>query len=125
MAKRAMSQRVVDRFSRVYSGSQHSGRASGSLDTASFMSTYIGTRKPCADIVARLLHQKFAKRPVEIAKLRPHDVRKFLASRPDTHGRPSHASELAWAVRSYLRYRTTCGDQVSALMAGILNLPLL
>lgn len=80
-----------------------------------------GTRKHCTDIAGRLLHRQFAKRPIEIAKLCPDEVREFLASQLDTRATPSHASKLASALRSYLRYRTTCGDQTGALLAVIQN----
>ena len=56
-----------------------------------------------------------------IAELRPDDVRQFLASQLDAHRTPSNASRLASALRSYFRYRTTCGDQVGKLTAVILN----
>ena len=78
-----------------------------------------GTRKHCIRIVGRLLHQKFAKRPIEFSKLRPDDVRQFLADQLDRCQTPSHASQLASALRSYLRYRTTCGDPTGALLAVI------
>ena len=81
----------------------------------------VGTRSQRARIVGRLLNQKFAGRPVDITKLRPDDVRRFLASQLDAHRTPSNASQLASALRSYFRYRTTCGDQVFALTAVILN----
>ena len=80
-----------------------------------------GTRKNWTHIVGRLLHRKFAKRAIEIAKLRPDDVREFLASQLDARQTPSRASKLAVALRSYLRYRTTCGDQTGALLAVIQN----
>lgn len=80
-----------------------------------------GTRKHCIRIVGRLLHQKFAKRPIEIAKLRPDDVREFLASQLDACQTPCHASKLTSALRSYLRYRTICGDQIGAVLAAIQN----
>jgi hypothetical protein len=49
------------------------------------------------------------------------DVRRFLANQLDERRTPSNASQLAGALRSYLRYRTTCGDQVGALTAVISN----
>ena len=70
-------------------------------------------------IVGWLLQQKFAECPVEIAKLRPEDVRRFLASQLDAHRTTSNASHLASSLRSYFRYRTTCGDRVDALTAVI------
>lgn len=74
-----------------------------------------------ARIVGRLLQQKFAGGPVDVAKLLADDVRRFLANQLDARHTPSNASQLAGALRSYLRYRTTCGDQVGALTAVISN----
>jgi len=81
----------------------------------------VGTRSQRARIVGRLLHQKFAGRPVDVTKLRPDDVRRFLASQLDAHRTPSNASQLASALRSYFRYRTICGDQVFGLTSVISN----
>ena len=78
-----------------------------------------GTRRQRSLVVGHLLRQKFAGRPIDIAKLRPDDVRQFLASQLDAHRTASNASRLASALRSYLRYRTTCGDRVGALTAVI------
>ena len=81
----------------------------------------MGTRSQRARIVGRLLYWKFAGRPVDIAKLRSNDVRRFLGSQLAAHQTPSNASQLASALRSYFRYRTTCGDQVFGLTAVISN----
>lgn len=72
-------------------------------------------------IAGRLLHKKFARRQINIAELRAEDVRRFLASQLDARRTPSNASKLASALRSYFRYRTTCGDRVGKLTAVILN----
>ena len=72
-------------------------------------------------IVERLLHKKFAERPIDITELRAADVRRFLANQLDAHRTPSNASQLASALRSYFRYRATCGDQVGMLTAVISN----
>jgi len=80
-----------------------------------------GTRRHRASIVGRLLQRKFADRPIDIARLRPEDIRRFLADQLDVLGTPSNGSQLASALRSYFRYRTTCGDQVGALTAVITN----
>ena len=81
----------------------------------------VGTRQDHLRVASWLLQQKFAERPVDIAKLRPEDVRRFLASQLDAHRTTSNASRLASALRSYFRYRTTCGDPVGALNAVILT----
>lgn len=80
-----------------------------------------GTRRQRTLTVGRLLRRKFADRPIDIARLRPEDVRRFLADQLDARRSPSNASQLASALRSYFRYRTTCGDQVGGLTAVITN----
>ena len=79
------------------------------------------TRSNRGRIVGRFLHQKFAGCPVDIARLYPEDVRRFIVNQLDAGRSPSSASQLVAALRSYLRYRTTCGDQVGALTAVITN----
>lgn len=78
-----------------------------------------GTRRNLVFIVGRLLQQKYVGRAVKFSKLRPDDVRHFTANQLEVHSTVSHASKLASALRSYFRYRTTCGDQVNALTAVI------
>lgn len=80
-----------------------------------------GTRRQRTLIVGRLLQRKFAGRLIDTAGLRPDDVRRFLADQLDLRRTPSNASQLASALRSYFRYRTTCGDQVGGLTAVITN----
>jgi site-specific recombinase XerD len=80
-----------------------------------------GSCQQRARIVGRLLHKKFGGRPIDISELRAEDVRRFLANQLDARRTPSNASQLASALRSYFRYRTTCGDQVGKLAAVISN----
>lgn len=77
------------------------------------------TRQDYLRVAGKLLQQKFTGRRVDAAKLSPVDIRQFLAEQLDVHQTVSNASRLAGALRSYLRYRTTCGDQVGALTAVI------
>ena len=78
-----------------------------------------GTRSGRLRIVQRLLLHKFADGPVVIAKLQPDDVRQFIAAQLDLRGTTSNAATLASALRTYLRYRTTCGERVHALLGVI------
>lgn len=78
-----------------------------------------GTCRSLVYVVGRLLRQKFEGRVVDFSKLRPDDVRRFTANQLEVHPTVSHASKLASALRSYFRYRTTCGDRVGALTAVI------
>lgn len=77
------------------------------------------TRVDLIRVAGWLLLQKFERGAVDIAKLQPDDVRRFLASQLDAHRTTSNASRLAAALRSYFRYRTTCGDQVGVLTSVI------
>lgn len=79
-----------------------------------------GTRSNQLRVVGLFLRQHFERRAVDLTKLRPDNIRRFLASQLGAGG-SSSASQLAWTLRSYLRYRTTCGDQVCKLSAVILN----
>ena len=78
-----------------------------------------GTRRGSLRVADRLLRQHFGSGGVEIAKLHPSDIRQFLADELDARKTPSHAFALAAGLRSYLRYRSTCGDSVGALTAVI------
>ena len=68
-----------------------------------------------------LLHWKFTDGAVDPSKLRPADLRQFLASQLDARRTPSNASLLASGIRSYLRYRRACGDHIDGLTAIILS----
>ena len=77
------------------------------------------TRHDRCRIVEQLLSKKFAAGVVNMAALRPVDIRRFIARQLE--GSPSHsaAAQVATALRSYLRYRTVCGDSVAGLNAAI------
>ena len=77
------------------------------------------TRRNYVRIAGCLLHRKFTDGTVDLFELCPADVRQFFASELDAHPIPSNASRLATGLRSYLRYRSACGDQVDALTAVI------
>jgi len=81
-----------------------------------------GTRSGRLRIVQRLLLHKFANRTLVIDKLQPGDVRQFIAQQLKLVSTTSNAKALAAALRDYLRYRTTCGDQMAGLL-GVISLP--
>jgi site-specific recombinase XerC len=78
-----------------------------------------GTRRNRCRIVGELLRKKFAGSAVTIAKLRPIDVRRFIARQLRGGHSHSYASSVASSLRSYLRYRTMCGDSVGGVVAVI------
>lgn len=78
-----------------------------------------GTRKGQLRIIGWLLEGKFKRREIEMARMQPDDIRKFIARRLSENKSSSNASQHSAALRSYLRYRATCGDQVGKLAAVI------
>ena len=80
-----------------------------------------GTRRGRLRIIGWLLEGKFKHHEIVFARLRPDDVRQFFARRLAENLSASNASQHAAALRSYLRYRATCGDQVGKLAAVISN----
>ncbi len=81
-----------------------------------------GTRRGRLRIVQRLLLRKFADSPVVIAELRPEDVRQFIADQLELRKTSSNAATLASTLRTYFRYRATCGDRVGPL-TGVISSP--
>lgn len=78
-----------------------------------------GTRRNHCRIVGQLLRKKFARGVITMAKLRAVDVRRFIARQLGDSPSHSAAAQVATALRSYLRYRTVCGDSVTGLNAVI------
>ena len=81
-----------------------------------------GTRSGRLRIVQRLLLHKFANRALVIDQLQPCDVRQFIAQQLELISTTSNAKTLASGLRDYLRYRTTCGDQMAGLL-GVISSP--
>ena len=77
------------------------------------------TRRNHYRIVGLFLRKKFAGGVVTMATMRPVDIRHFIAGQLGDSPSHSAAAQLATALRSYLRYRTVCGDSVAGLSAVI------
>ena len=63
-----------------------------------------------------LLIQQFANRDIDIQLLRPDDIRQFIANLSKSYTTPASLGVPVSALRSYLRFRTACGDQVHHLI---------
>ncbi len=80
-----------------------------------------GTRRDRLRIIGWLLEGKYKHCEIVFARMRPDDVRQFLVRRLARRQTATNASQHAAALRSYLRYRATCGDAVGELTAVIQN----
>lgn len=86
------------------------------LDTRGLAS---GTRSVRLRIIERLLVDKFAGHPLDLRKLQPEDMRRFVAEQLELRNTISNAVTINAALRDYLRWRSTCGDPVQALLGVI------
>ena len=77
------------------------------------------TRSHYLCIVRRLLLEQFSDHSVMFSAISPADVRRFVASQNKLYSTPTSAGSLVSALRSYFRFRATCGDQVHHLI-GVL-----
>jgi site-specific recombinase XerD len=80
------------------------------------------TRSMYLCTVRRLLLEQFGSRPVVLSAIMPEDVRRFVASQCELYSTPGSAGSLVSALRGYFRFRTTCGDQMYALI-GVVSYP--
>ena len=79
------------------------------------------TRSGALRIAGRLLLQRFGGGAVDISAIKADHVRRFFAQQAELYSKPASAAAVVAALRSYFRYRTTCGDQVGGLTAVITN----
>ena len=77
------------------------------------------TRSACLRTVRRLLIEQFADQPVVISSIKPDDLRSFVARQSKLYSTPASIGTLAGALRGYLRFRATCGDQVHGLIGVV------
>ncbi len=89
------------------------------LDTRGLAS---GTRSVRLRIIERLLVHKFAGDPLDLHELQPQDIRRFVAEQLEMRNTISNAVTINAALRSYLRWRSVCGDSVQALL-GVISSP--
>jgi len=80
------------------------------------------TRSMYLCTVRRLLLEQFGSRPVVLSAIMPEDLRRFVASQRELYSTPGSAGSLVSALRGYLRFRITCGDQMHALI-GVVSYP--
>jgi integrase/recombinase XerC len=81
------------------------------------------TRSMRLRTVGRLLREQFGDQPVVISALTPERLRRFVACQSKRYSRPGNAACMISALRGYLRFRTTCADQVHGLI-GVLAYPI-
>jgi len=78
------------------------------------------TRTSRRQWVSRFLVNQFGSSPIDIARIKPADIVRFMVQRTDRY-RPGTLQVVGSTLRGYLRFRAvSCGDQVEALVAAVL-----
>jgi len=83
----------------------------------------VKTRSQHCCTVSRLLREQFGDQPIVIAAIMPEALRRFVACQSERYRSPGDTASMIAALRGYLRFRSTCGDQVHALI-GVLAYPM-
>lgn len=77
------------------------------------------TRDTALRIVRRLLVARFGGGAIDIAAIKPDQVRRFFAQQAKLHRKPVNTHSVVAALRSYFRYRASLGDAVHALIGAV------
>lgn len=80
------------------------------------------TRQSALRIVEQLLRYKFRRGAVVVARLKPDDVRRFIAGELERVSTTSHAVSLAATLRAYFKYLAMCGHDARSLL-GVITTP--
>ncbi|HYN59594.1 MAG TPA: site-specific integrase [Rubrivivax sp.] len=81
------------------------------------------TRSQHCRTVSRFLREQFGAQPIVIATIAPEALRRFVACQSERYRSPGDAASMIAALRGYFRFRSTCGDEVHALI-GVLAYPM-
>ena len=80
------------------------------------------TRSSALRIAGRLLVSRFGDGDINIAAIKPDQVRRFFAQQAKLYSKPVNAGAVVANLRGYFRYRASLGDQMHGLI-GVLSYP--
>jgi len=83
----------------------------------------VKTRSQHCCTVGRLLREQFRDQPIVLAAIVPEALRRFVACQSERYHSPGNTASMIAALRGYFRFRSTCGDEVHALI-GVLAYPM-
>ena len=78
------------------------------------------TRSSALRIAGRLLVSRFGDGDINIAAIKPDQVRRFFAQQAKLYSKPVNAGAVVANLRGYFRYRASLGDQMHGLI-GVLS----
>ncbi len=77
------------------------------------------TRDTALRTVRRLLVARFSGGAIDIAAIKPGQVRRFFGQQAKLHRKPVNTRSVVTALRSYFRYRASLGDAVHGLIGAV------
>ena len=77
------------------------------------------TRDTALRITGRLLASRFGDHAIDIAAVKPDQVRRFFAQQAKLYRKPANTSTVVSALRGYFRYRASLGDAVHGLIGAV------
>lgn len=81
------------------------------------------TRSTALRIIGRLLTSRFGGGAIDIAAIKPEQVRRFFAQEAVHYRKPASLASVVASLRGYFRYRTSLGDLVHGGLIGAIAYP--
>lgn len=81
------------------------------------------TRSVALRIVGRLLTSRFGSDAIDIAAIKPQQVRRFFAKEAVRYSKPASLASVVASLRGYFRYHVSLGDRVHGGLIGALSYP--
>jgi site-specific recombinase XerD len=81
------------------------------------------TRSMALRIIGRLLNELFGSDAIDIAAIKPDQVRRFFAKEAVRYSKPAGLASVVAALRGYFRYHASLGDRVHGGLIGALSYP--
>ena len=81
------------------------------------------TRSMALRIIGRLLTARFGSDAIDIAAIKPEQVRRFFAKEAVRYSKPASLACVVASLRRYFRYHVSLGDRVHGGLIGALSYP--
>lgn len=81
------------------------------------------TRSVALRIIGRLLTSRFGSDAIDIAAIKPQQVRRFFAKEAIRYSKPASLASVVASLRGYFRYHASLGDRVHGGLIGAIAYP--
>ncbi|MEO7938194.1 MAG: site-specific integrase, partial [Burkholderiaceae bacterium] len=81
------------------------------------------SRSMALRIIGRLLTARFGSGAIDIAAIKPEQVRRFFAQEAVRYSKPASLASVVASLRGYFRYHASLGDRVHGGLIGAITYP--